>query len=306
MQIWASNKIDREERSCVGKWDVQSLISSSPELYGPEKSVREDKLPRHIKFTFRNPVRCRIVWITLRLQRLGSSSVNFDKDFNFLSLDENPFAQETRRASFGGAIESDPCLHAKRIVIAGSPVRKEMGLASSQSTDQMNYRNWLDQAPQLNRFKVIVMLQCSVCASFQCFTICSYPVCIALLILVYFQVPIEGERLMDNDLVLEQYLLPSSSLLAGFRLDAFNAIKPRITHSPSSDVDICDTSITFLEDRQISPAVLYIQVSALQVSVRLAFMILIVNFNQGNYGGGNTMRRQHNKMCTKKLSWETH
>ena len=133
-------------------------------------------------------------------------------------------------------------------------------------------------------------------------TVCALPP----LILVHFQVPIEVERLMDNDLVLEQYLLPSSPLLAGFRLDAFNAIKPRITHSPSSDVDIWDTSITFLEDRHISPAVLYIQVSALQVSVRLAFMILIVNFNQGNYGGGNTMRRQHNKMCTKKLSWETH
>ncbi|EOY04628.1 SacI domain-containing protein / WW domain-containing protein isoform 1 [Theobroma cacao] len=230
VQIWASNKIDREERSCVGKWDVQSLITSSPEFYGPERSAREDKLPRHIKFAFKNSVRCRIVWITLRLQRPGSSSVNFDKDFNFLSLDENPFAQETRRASFGGAIESDPCLHAKRIVIAGSPVRNDMGLTLLQSTDQMNYKNWLDRAPQLNRFKV----------------------------------PIEVERLMNNDLVLEQYLPPSSPLLAGFRLDAFNAIKPRITHSPSSDVDIWDTSITYLEDRQISPAVLYIQVSALQ------------------------------------------
>ncbi|XVF84266.1 hypothetical protein PTKIN_Ptkin17bG0019500 [Pterospermum kingtungense] len=233
VQIWVSNKIDREERSCVGKWDVQSLINSSPELYGPAKSVREDKLPRHIKLTFRNPVRCRIVWITLRLPRPGSSSVNFDKDFNFLSVDESPFAQETRRASFGGAIESDPCLHAKRILIAGRPLRKEMGSTSSQRADQINYRNWLDRAPQLNRFKV----------------------------------PIETERLMDNDLVLEQYLPPSSPLLAGFRLDAFSAIKPRITHSPSSDEDIWDTSITFLEDRHISPAVLYIQVSALQEGI---------------------------------------
>ncbi|MBA0801253.1 hypothetical protein Gohar_011629, partial [Gossypium harknessii] len=227
VQIWASNKIDREGRSCVGKWDVQSLISSSPEFYGPEKSTREDKLPRHIKFTFKNPIRCRIVWITLRLQRPGSSSVNFGNDFSLLSLDENPFAQETRRASFGGATESSPCLHAKRIVIAGIPVKKEMEFTSSESSDQ---RNWLDRAPQLNRFKV----------------------------------PIEAERLMDYDLVLEQYLPPSSPLLAGFRLDAFNAIKPRITHSPTSDTDIWDTSETFLEDRHISPAVLYIQVSALQ------------------------------------------
>lgn len=87
---------------------------------------------------------------------------------------------------------------------------------------------------------------------------------------------------MDSDLVLEQYLPPSSPLLAGFRLDAFSAIKPRLTHSPSSDEDMWDTSITFLEDRHISPAVLYIQISALQVSVRPAFMVLLVNFNQGN------------------------
>lgn len=69
---------------------------------------------------------------------------------------------------------------------------------------------------------------------------------------------------MDNDLYLEQYLPPASPVLAGFRLDAFSAIKPRVSHSPSSDADIWDTSITFLEDRHISPALLYIQVSALQ------------------------------------------
>lgn len=70
---------------------------------------------------------------------------------------------------------------------------------------------------------------------------------------------------MDSDLVLEQYLSPASPLLAGFRLDAFTAIKPRVTHSPSSDAHILDTSVTLLEDRLISPAVLYIQVSFLQV-----------------------------------------
>ena len=83
---------------------------------------------------------------------------------------------------------------------------------------------------------------------------------------VVFQVPIEVERLFDNDLVLEQYLLPASPSLDGFRLDAFNAIKPRVSHSSYSDTDIWDTSVTFLEDRHISPAVLYLQVSALQVS----------------------------------------
>ncbi|XP_047317471.1 probable phosphoinositide phosphatase SAC9 [Impatiens glandulifera] len=67
---------------------------------------------------------------------------------------------------------------------------------------------------------------------------------------------------MDNDLVLEQTLSPLSTfLLAGFRLDGFSIIKPRVTHAPSPDL----TSLTtFLDDRYISPAVLYIQVSSLQ------------------------------------------
>ncbi|KAH9782891.1 putative phosphoinositide phosphatase SAC9 [Citrus sinensis] len=235
VQIWASNKIHREERSSMGKWDVQSLITSSSDLYGPEKTASVEKLPRHVKFTFKNPVRCRIVWITLRLQRPGSASVNFGKDFSLLSLDEdeNPFAQVDRRASFGGAVENEPCIHAKRILVVGSPVKRE-GLTSSQSSEQLSIRNWLDRAPQMSRFKV----------------------------------PIEAKRLMDYDLVLEQYLPPASPLLAGFHLDAFSAIKPRVTHSPSSDSDIWDKSVTFLEDRYISQAVLYLQ------SRRVSFKLL--------------------------------
>lgn len=154
MQIWASNKINREERTCLGKWDVQTLLRSSSELYGPEKLGREGQVPRHLKFSFKNPVRCRIIWMTLRLQRLGSSSVNFDKDFNLLSLDENPFAEVNRRASFGGTVECEPCLHARRILVVGSPVKKDLGIVSPQGTDQINLRNWLERAPQLNRFKV--------------------------------------------------------------------------------------------------------------------------------------------------------
>ncbi|KAK9200639.1 hypothetical protein WN944_015837 [Citrus x changshan-huyou] len=179
--------------------------------------------PHHIFFRF--------VWIALRLQRPGSASVNFRKDIRLLSLDEdeNPFAQVDRRASFGGAVENEPCIHAKRILVVGSPVKRE-GLTSSQSSEQLSIRNWLDRAPQMSRFKV----------------------------------PVEAERLMDYDLVLEQYLPPASPSLAGFRLDTFSTIKPRVTHSPSSDSDIWDKSVTFLEDRYISQAVLYLQVSALQ------------------------------------------
>ena len=89
------------------------------------------------------------------------------------------------------------------------------------------------------------------------------------------QVPTEAERLTDSDLVVEQYLLPGSPMLAGFRLDGFSAIRPRMNHSPSSDANIWDTSSSFLEDRFISPAVLYIQVSALQVLSTFSFTTLV-------------------------------
>ncbi|CAL9028270.1 unnamed protein product [Prunus brigantina] len=229
VQIWASNKIHKEERSCMGKWDVQSQIMSSSDYYGPEKLVREDEVPRHVKFEFRNPVRCRILWITLRLQRSGSSSLNLG-NLNLLSLDENPFAEVTRRASFGGEVDRDPCIHARRILVVGSPVNKEMADTSAQGSDQMNLKGWLERAPPLNRFRV----------------------------------PIEAERLLDNDIVLEQYLSPASPLLAGFRLDAFGAIKPLVTHSPSSNAHIWDMSARLVDERHISPAVLHIQVSVVQ------------------------------------------
>lgn len=143
----------------MGKWDVQSLIRSSSEYYGQDKLVAEDEVPRHVKFVFRNPVRCRIIWITLRLQRPGSSSFSFE-NLDLLSLDENPFAEANRRASFGGSVQHETCLHAKRILVVGSPVRKEMEPALSQSADQMNMQKWLERAPQLNRFKVNLILHC--------------------------------------------------------------------------------------------------------------------------------------------------
>ncbi|CAN6905382.1 hypothetical protein HID58_082586 [Brassica napus] len=228
VQIWASNDINKETRTLMGKWDVQSFVRSSPELYGPEKSGRA---PRHIKFAFKNPIRCRIIWVTLRLPRLGSSSVSLDRNINLLSLDENPFAPPIpRRASFGATTENEPCLHAKRILVSGNS-RRDKALASLQSVDSMSVRNWLDRPPRLNRFLI----------------------------------PLEAERPMANDLVLELYLQPGSPLASGFRLDAFNAIKPRVTHSPSSGVvDIWDPTSIIMEDRHVSPAVLYIQVSALQ------------------------------------------
>lgn len=233
VEIWASNTIHREERSCMGKWDVQSLVSSSPQLYGPETSYADNDVPRHVKFLFRNPVRCRIIWITLTLPQLCSASFNLVEECDLLSLDESSYPK-SNHSSFGETVKSETFIHAKRILVLGSSVKKEMSqVAPLQSPELMKMRSLLDRSPQLGRFRI----------------------------------PVEAERLTDNDLVLEQYLSPMAPGLAGFRLDALSAIKPRITHSPSpKDVDIWQSSLTCLEDRHISPAVLYIQVSAVQES----------------------------------------
>lgn len=81
------------------------------------------------------------------------------------------------------------------------------------------------------------------------------------------------ERLIDNDLVLEQFLSPASPMLAGFRLDGFSAIRNRFNHSPSTHLDLRGTNC-LIEERLISPAVLYIQVSALQVLYMFVVMLL--------------------------------
>lgn len=231
VEIWASNKIHRDEGSFMGKWDVKSLISSSPQLYGPEKSGTENDIPRHLKFDFRNPVRCRIIWMTLTLPQRASNSMNLEEEYNLLSLDENPFAKPETPEFFGGTDTNAPCIHAKRIVVFGNSVGNVLDQDVPQLPEMMKIRSFLDRSPQLSRFRV----------------------------------PVEAERLTNNDLVLEQFLSPTVPGLAGFRLDALNVIKPRITHSPSSlDVDLWESSLTCLEDRHILPAVLYIQVSAVQ------------------------------------------
>ncbi|KAL8150338.1 hypothetical protein V2J09_020146 [Rumex salicifolius] len=146
----------------MGKWDVHSFLESSKDLYGPENHGARE-VPRHVRFSFANPVRCRIIWITLSLEK--------DK-----ALDER-----------------DVCLHARRILVVGSSIKDdEIDLTLNEAFNSKHLK-----PPKLSRFKI----------------------------------PIEGEKSMDNDLVLEM-CLSSSTFLAGFRLDAFSAIQPRVTHSP--------------------------------------------------------------------------
>jgi hypothetical protein len=104
---------------------------------------------------------------------------------------------------------------------------------------------------------------------------------------LFCQISVAEERRRDNDLVLEQLLSPGMPSVAGFRFDYFNVVRPRVSHSPSINGEICESYLTRLEDRAISPAVLYIQVFALQVSayalrfislLHAWYQILIMNF----------------------------
>jgi len=138
----------------MGKWDVQSLVSSSPQLYGPEMSYSDNNVPRHVKFLFRNPIRCRIIWITLTLPQPGSASFNLAEEYNLLSLDECSLPK-SNHSSFGGTVKSEAFIHAKRILVFGSLVKKEMGPdALLQNGELMKMRSLLERSPQLGRFRV--------------------------------------------------------------------------------------------------------------------------------------------------------
>ncbi|XP_024984355.1 probable phosphoinositide phosphatase SAC9 [Cynara cardunculus var. scolymus] len=266
VQIWASQKIHKEERSCVGKWDVRSLITSSPELSGPEKS---DKTLRHIKFAFRNPVRCRLIWIKLSIQMVGSNSVSFEKGCNLLSLDEEDLSSGLgRRASIAGTSETDPCLHAKRILVVGNSVKADIADSSSRTSERASsLKNWLEKAPLLNRYRVQV----------------------------------ESEKLIENALVLEQFVSLASPTVAGFRLDGFSAIKPRLTHSPSSNVNPLDASSIVFDHRFISPPVLHIQVSTLQGSSEE--MVVVAEYRIPEVKGGTAIYFDLPKAISSRRIW---
>jgi hypothetical protein len=152
VEIWASNKIIREERSFIGKWDVKSLIqSSSSDLFEPEEPSSNTKVLRNIKFHFPNPIRCRIICIKMSLSQLDSSPSDIQRDFDLLSF-ENSFVE----AKSSRGIETDrenAFIHAKRIIVFGKSLRPEIGQDAS-SNELLRMRSSLNRSPQLSRFRV--------------------------------------------------------------------------------------------------------------------------------------------------------
>lgn len=152
VEIWASNKISREERSFIGKWDVKSLIqSSSPELFGPEEPSHNTNVPRNIKFPFPNPIRCRIIWIKMSLSQIDSSTSDIQRDFDLLSF-ENSFDES--KPSRG--IETDrknAFIHAKRIIVFGKSLRPEIGQDAAPN-ELLRMRSSLNRSPEFGRFRV--------------------------------------------------------------------------------------------------------------------------------------------------------
>lgn len=158
IQIWASNKIHRDERSFVGKWDSKSILSSSPQVHGPEILGREDEIPRHVKLQFRNPVRCRIIWLSVSLPQLDSGLTGLEDECNLLSFDDNFCLKPIPSSSFGNDPTSSRCIHAKRLIVFGKPVEKEIEQAISiEAPEVMKMKRLQERAPQLGRFRVSLL-----------------------------------------------------------------------------------------------------------------------------------------------------
>ena len=160
VEIWANNKIHREERTFIGKWDIQDIVSSSPHLCGPEKSSSMSEEPRHVKFHFPNPIRCRIVSIKMTLPHIGSRSTKFSEEFDLLSLGDNSFYESKPTNPHNSFI------HAKRIIVFGSSLRKEMEPDTSGGI--MGMKSYLDRSPPLGRFRVNPMPLTEQVPAFHC------------------------------------------------------------------------------------------------------------------------------------------
>jgi hypothetical protein len=235
VQLWCSNLVMEEERTLIGKWDVRSVLASSSHLYGPENIDRKGSAPRHVMFNFRDPVRCRIIWMKLSLRKPGSSSVgSIERGFDLLSLEGSSSLPPSRRSSFGGQLAASPFIHAKRVLVIGRNLRDDLGSDSSfQPSEKIKFRSLLESGSQYGRFKV----------------------------------QIDAERPLDGDRVLEQYISPMAPLIAGFRLDALCAVKPNTNHSPISPIgSFMGRTLKTVEAALINPPILFIQVTALQES----------------------------------------
>jgi len=160
VQLWCSDLVMEEERTLLGKWDVRAALASSAHLYGPENIDRKGSAPRHVMFKFRDPVRCRIIWMKLSLRKPGSSSVgSIERGFDLLSLEGRSSLPPSRRSSFGGQLAASPFIHAKRILVIGRHLRDDLGSDSSfQPPEKMKFRSLMERGSQYGRFKVCLLL----------------------------------------------------------------------------------------------------------------------------------------------------
>ena len=150
--IWAGNIACKEECSFIGKWDLKSLTTISG-VSGPE-NPSNDNVPRHVKFSFPNTVRCRIIWITLALQNMGSSSVNLPRECNLLSLDDSMELPLARRSLSDSTGSIDPRIHAKGIIVYGAHLPEELMSNSLKGSESMNMNSWSEMSPKVGRFRV--------------------------------------------------------------------------------------------------------------------------------------------------------
>ncbi|XP_024545394.1 probable phosphoinositide phosphatase SAC9 isoform X1 [Selaginella moellendorffii] len=240
VDIWCGSVVTETERVYAGRWEFGSAGGTpQQQLIGPE---RDPANPRHMVFRFRSPVKCRLVWLRLSLPNAAnmarpSSAATLTQSFDLLSFDNPVQPQNGRLGQRLGSAQAaaTPRLHARRIIVTGRKVLDDPEVvASPQAPEKSAWKSMLETPARYGRLKVQV----------------------------------DGERLSESGRVIEQMISSTVPNVAGFRLDALVALRNIAKQNfVSSQPKSLDAALDSMDEFLISPAVLSIRVTALQVKL---------------------------------------
>ncbi|OAE30181.1 hypothetical protein AXG93_4295s1360 [Marchantia polymorpha subsp. ruderalis] len=200
VDLWGGTLADESARTYLGRFDVKAEISKprSPRSLPPD----------FLRYKLRHEVTCRIIWIKFSLP---SSSVSSNSNLgpgpsavmDLLSFDTAP-AQDSSVTGPLSKTSSDSSgssvyIHAKRIMIIGQPIPEDLDTRFMTPNDRQSLRAFLDLPPKLSRLRVQV----------------------------------DMERTKSGGRVVEQLVNPQALNVAGFRLDAFAAVKNIAKYNPT-------------------------------------------------------------------------
>lgn len=185
VDIWYSNLLTDTDRSYVGRLDIKSEVANRGSSGGPVQKFR---------YKLRGAVSSRIMWIKLTLPsgRATSSSVEATPVMDLLSFDDINDPSPRIKPPRGRTSRGKSCVHLQRIMVLGQPLPEDSDPRFlTQSVDKVAHKTLLDIPPKFYRLRVQVDVER----------------------------PLIGGRIVE--LVVNQ----QAPNVAGFRLDAFAAVK---------------------------------------------------------------------------------